>query len=292
MDRKFWVTTICISVACVAIGVTAGILIGQEFFHQDIDYANMDIEHLEDDNDALYQKYQKTDSSKYKSTFKHYELVNISLKKVSEHANVYTVGRGAVDAAGVKQTVRSNYVKNGDSMFFENISASSLVQVAWRFYQKGEEVNIYEGSYKDIESASYSDGKKQSLNKGDYDNTWGKDLTRPSIYIVSSKTVLDGSVSDNNGGYIVSLDLNPSYSVARYVKQMINVSGLKKEPTFESVHIDYTLDSDLTLKQISIKEHYEVSMFGVHDSIGTLVEDFTYDSEKPVPAISENAIYN
>lgn len=291
MNKKFWIPTISVSVVCIALGVTLGILLGQEYFHQEIDYANMDIAHLEDDNDALYQKYLKTDPSKYDS-FKDYELVNISFKKVAEHNNVYTISRGAVDAAGVKQTVRSNYVKNGDSMFFENISASSLVQVAWRFYQNGNDVGIYEGSYKDIESASFKEDKKTSLSKAEYDETWGKDLTRPSIYIISSKTVLSSEKSKVGSDIVVSLDLDPTYSVARYVKQMINVSGLKKKPSFESVHIDFTLSNDLTLKQLSIREHYEVTMFGVHDSIGTLVEDFTYDTEKPVPALNENAIYN
>ena len=291
MTKKFIILTLSIGIPCAALGAVAGVMIGQQHYAPKVDYGAMDIDNLEDDNDATYEKYKKTDASKYLKEFESYELVNIAFKKVGEHDCFHTIGKGMVDASGIKQTIRSNYVKSYDDMFWENISASNLVQVAWRFYQTSNTITTFEGKYKSTETATYTEDKKTDYVANDFEENWGKQLTRPSIYIVSSKTTKKGEVKEQDGNYVVSLDLDPNYSVARYVKQMQRISGLSKPPVFESVHIDFTLDKTLLLKEISINEHYTVSMFGTHDSIGTLVETFTYDEEKSIPTYSEDANY-
>lgn len=283
-------TSIVVSLS-VAGGIATGYYFGRDYFRPAFNYGQYDVDTLEDDIDALYLRYQKTDASLYLSTFEGYELVNIALKNYENEANNYSVVIGDVNAAGVTQTVRSFNIKNGIDLYSESISHSSLVKVAKRFYQSEEIVDVFAGSKIGVESASYSQENKESYGLDEFEEAYGKTFSRASIYIISSQTVLSQSVIDNGDSISIDIDLDPQKSVIRYVKQMSEMSGLSKPPTFDDIHITFTMDKSLTLLKSNIIEHYEVYKFGYHSSTGEMEETYHAGEYLKIPDLDETYAY-
>ena len=96
----------------ITFGVIGGILLGQNVFIVKKDYSKISINDNEDNFDATYEKYKKTSKAKYFDSFSHVELVNIALLKLKEVDHFYTISEGMVNAAGVKQSIASTYIKN------------------------------------------------------------------------------------------------------------------------------------------------------------------------------------
>lgn len=290
VKKNFIITTSVMGTVCLALGLTVGILWGSDFFQEKVDYNAMDINSLEDNNKATFERYEKAGGDY--SKFTAYEIANIGLMKVGMHEHTYSSYYGEVIAAGVKQVVRSSNVKDGNLRFKEDLSTSSLVTCAWRFYQDESYCKVYKGKYKSSTSASYKSDDYTNLTLAEYNDIWGKDLSRASIYIISSKTTKEHKVSRDGENYVLSMEMDPAYCVARYIKQMMMTSGLSKAPIFHSVHLDMNLDKNLNLLDVTITEHYEVSMFGVHDSKAIGNEKYTYDDDSfTIPQLNELATY-
>ena len=302
ITKKALIFGIIVPCTCLAVGgVVLGTMLGKMVFVAEVDHSQIDIKGLEDDQTKLMKKYNGMKDStidEYLSSFKAYELANIGLNKVSEHENVRSVGIGMVlaNVSGLKveQGIRSNYVKVGDEMLQESISASSMVKVAKRFYQNKTEVKYYNGKYKELEKSEFTESSlKETYTLEDYEDVWGRDYTRPTIYIISSKTVLEYTASKDDDNHInVSLELDPFTSVARYVKQMRMMSDLTKDPNFSKVHINFVLDKDLSLLSSHIEETYKTYYMGVWaDTTGTLDETRHYDETIAIPGLSEGCDY-
>ena len=291
--KKFYIITPIVSTVLVGIAITLGIMIGQDTFSQGVDYSSINQDQLEDDNEALMKKYHQTEKANYVKSFKTHELINISLSKVGEHQNVYVRTIGSVNAAGVVQQINGLTIKDNDAYFNESISSSSLVKTAWRFYEDDKNVTSYKGSLKTSLTAAWNESSKKDYTLEEFDELWGRNFTRPSIYIISTKTVnKEYEVSkDDDGNYLCSIDLNPTLGVVRYVKQMSMTSGLKKDPVFHSVHLDFHLDLDLNLLSTNVTESYDVQMFGKHTSNATIQDVYTYDKTITIPELNEDSNY-
>ena len=273
----------------LAAGIAVGVLIAPAWFDKEIDYGNIASDSLEDDPEALMKRYKSASRGSYDTTFKPYEIVNIGLEKIKAETNVYSQQIGVVHAMGVEQTIRATSIKNDGKYFLENISKSDMVPTARRFYQEGDEVKTYKGSNVEKTKADWND-LSSTLTLQEHEDKWGKDLSRPSIYVVSSKTALETSKTEKvSGGYKVSIDLDPVKGVVRYVKQMVNISDVKN-PKFHSVHIEYNLDEDLKLMSLHIKESYSVVMVVKAESEGEINETFHYEA-KEIPELTTNVDY-
>ena len=292
LTKKFYILTGVFGAVFAGIGTLSGVMIGQEVFAVSTDYSSIDLDNLEDDNEALIKKYQSTSKDKYVSTFEPYELVNIGLYNVTQHKSIHIITSGDAIAVGVEQKIRGNFVRDNDEYFSESISSSSLVKVAWRFYEDSSKVDVYSGTVKSAEVANWNEKSKEEFTLERFEETWGRTFERPNIYVISSKTILNDSLTtDSNGNYVVSLDLHTTYSVVRYVKQMQETSGLSKPPTFKSVHLDFTLTPDLEVLEKHVKESYEVMMFGKHQTDAEIVDKYNYDNNWSIPSLSEKADY-
>ena len=198
---------------------------------------------------------------------------------------------GQVNAMGVAQTVRAASIKNKEEYFLENISASSMVQTGKRFYQKDGKVTTYNGENVETTKAKWNETPASELSLEEHEAKWGKDLSRPLIYIISSKTSKETSNSEKTSeGYTVHLDLSPKYSVLRYVRQMVEISPVT-DPVFETVQLTLHLDSNLNLLSTDVDESYSVVMVVTANSVAHLSETYTYDVETPIPALSQDLEY-
>lgn len=288
--------TVGICLSCCGLGVGVGLILNHFLSYESVDYSGLNINDYEDDMDKLVTKYNKTDSNKYLSTFTPNELATLARYKLSQHQYAKYVGIGLVNAAmGVKQTVRSYYLKDGNNYFFESISKSKIVGVNKRFYQDPDKVTIYTGSGSDPEKADWNEDNKQDLSLEDFEEVWGKDLSRCSCFIISSKTTLadQSSAKKEGNNIILSLELDPITSVLRYVKNMKAMSNLDDYPTFHKVHIDMKLDEDLNLLWDKTDETYDVKSFGLtsKNTTGGMEENFTYDVHEEFPDLNTDCDY-
>ena len=298
MNKK---TSVIISTLVGAVliggGIPLGIFLSDLFSFNGVDYSSLDASANEGDAAALIRRYEADKSksaTELSATYSGTELVMIAENNVGEHENTQTIGIGLVNAAmGVKQSIYSSTVKKGDTYFMENLSKSSFVACAKRFYQENDEVKTYTGEIIDEKSATWNETEDSTLTTAEHDAKWGKDLSRSSIYIVSTKTVLSEEVSEEDGNLKVHLSLDPLNSVIRYVKQMVNVSDLSAPPAFHTVDIVYTIDQQMNLLSRDINEVYDVTSFGVvsKNTSGHLVETLYYDGDYQFPSINEHFDY-
>ena len=280
-----------IGVVGISLSAVAGVLIGRNLFKQDA-YAGLDINNAEVDYNEVYVRFKTSNASSYFEDFSHVELANIALLKCNEVNNFYTITNGSVEAAGVKQTIHGTTIRDGDNYFEESISSSSFVKSTNRFYQNDDGVKWYKGKYVDLDSGDYSNPKTTDYTIDEFDDTWGKSLKRACIYIVSNKSCLNSEMKVNeDGNYEISLDLDPTLSVLRYVKQMIMTGGLSEAPVFHSVNLKFTVDKDVNLLTFKTYEVYDVHMvIDAKNSKGSLTQEFKYE-KRDIPTLTDATNY-
>lgn len=276
----------------IAVAVAAGVLVGQNTFKEKMDYSQFDTGEIEVDYSSKYEDFKKTSEDKYFTNFSPIELANIALLKLGDVENFYSTKSGKVLAAGVEQTITAATIKNGNSYFEENISASSIVKAANRFYQEGEEVDWYKGKYISQTKGNYPESSKTNYTLEGFEETWGCTKDRGCAYIISEQTVLESSIKDNDDGTkTIQLEMDPTLSVLRYVKQMKMTGGLSQEPIFHAVHLDITVDTKLVLQEFFSDETYDVHMvIDAKNSNGKISQKFKYE-EKEIPNINTDFNY-
>lgn len=289
------VATILPIVIVAGAGVALGITLSNLLSYEGVNYDDLTIDDYEPNHAALMKKYKETSPDKYFQTFSPDELANIALDKVGEHQYVHSVAIGEVTAVmNVKQSIRSYLIKNNNNYFFENISHSAFVSVQKRFYQDETKVDQYQGDYIDAEHAKWKDKVVESLDLKAFEEKWGRNYSRTSIFIISNKTMLESStVTPEGDNYVISLNLDPTTAVLRYVKQMVATSDLAEPPKFNSMQLDLTVDKDLNLIKTYTTENYDVKSFGL-TSKGTkahLTETFYYDEVMEFPDLQTDCSY-
>lgn len=287
------IVSVSVTVACLAVGAVGGYFLGQHFFKQNqaIDYSKLSAKDFEDDQDALMKRYKASKADDYSKDFKPYELANIATNKFADHDYVVSKTHGTVNAMGVEQSVRATSIKNKDEYFMENISASSMLQTGKRFYQSNGKISTYNGEHVEAEKAKWNETPISELSLEEHEEKWGKQLSRPLIYIISSKTSFDTSTAEKTSeGYTVRLDLSPKYAVLRYVKQMVEISPIK-DPYFHSIQLHLYLDANLNLLKSEVEESYSVVMVVTAESVAHVSDIYTYDVETPVPALNQDLEY-
>ena len=293
MKKKIKVSTIVTtSIVCtvaIASGLILGIYFGKNMSEPKTNYEGFHIDNYEDDNDALYQRFLANQAV---DAYKPYELVNIAIEKFARNEHTKTVTHGQVDAAIVKQMIYAEDVRDGNEYYTESLSYSSIVKCGVRFYQHEDSIDEYTATKVEKDgSATFSERNKATVSYQEHEDNWGKTLNRPVIFIISSKTVLDCATFKTDTGYDITLSLDPTLSVLRYVKQMKSISDLKRYPEFNSVNVTFSLDKDLNLVQMKTVEDYVVYVVGKNESIGTLTVDYYHDVSDKIPSLKENYPY-
>lgn len=276
-------------------GVAIGITLSNLLSYDSVNYDNLTINDYEPNHAALMKRYKETKPDKYFTTFTPDELANIALDKVGEHQYVHSFAIGEVKAVmNVRQSVRSYTIKNNNDYFYETISHSSFVSVQKRFYQDATKIDQYVGDYVDAEHAKWKDKVVESLDNATFEEKWGRTYARPSVFIISNKTILDGSlVKQDDNNYVITLNLDTTTAVLRYIKQMIATSDLAEAPKFNSLELNLTVDKNLNLISTYTNENYDVKSFGL-TSKGTkanVLETFYYDEVMEFPDLQTDCSY-
>ena len=145
----------------------------------------------------------------------------------------------------------------------------------------------------EVENADWSNASQKNYTTDAYEDTFGKPVSRTSVYIISSKSVLsDGtSIEKTDDGYTITMNMDTTKSIVRYVKRMMNISNSKVN-SFEYVRLTYHVDNDFNLISTTYNERYAAGMGGVSATCtGELNTYYFTGSETEIPAINTNTIY-
>lgn len=293
--HKTLIITTSVCLVLTLVGGSLGYFLGKRFFVSSVDYSNLDANSLEDDNTLVYQQfnsYQDQDKTpeEYIANFTPYQLANAAFYQSGKEIDAKVVGAGQVIAGGAKQKIMSYHLKKDNDYFFESVS-TGLVTVAKRFYQN-DEVKWYQGKLDKSGIVAWNASSEVVNTVEDFTTSWGKDLSRPTVYIISSKTTLATStVTKDDDHLIISLDLDPIFSVVRYVKQMVMMSSLEADPVFNTINFTLTLDSNFRIVEAAATESYRVKKFGWNDATGYLKETTTYQVDEDIPDINTGIVY-
>lgn len=298
-------TIVGVIVGGLAVGFGGGFLIGHFAKPKVPDFDNIDPNAQEDDNSGLLERYNSCKSNGKDPTqeFTIPELANISLQKFESYEHTCTYGYGTVKSA-VNLDIRDCSMRNGNEFFQESLSKSNQgaivnVVVAQRDYQHGIEegsnVDTYLGTIKDynVENADWSSATTQTRTTNEYEDEFGKTLNRTSIYIISSKSVLEdgSSVVKTSDGYTITMNLDTVKGVARYRKRMIGISHSEIK-SFEYVHLTYYVDNDFNLTKSVVNERYAAGMGGVSATCtGELNTYYFTGTVMEIPEIPNPTVY-
>lgn len=284
----------CLIVGFLAVGALGGLYLSKILLVPQEIYEFGD----EDNIEELLDKYSKLDpTSDLTSSLKSNEFVNLAAYNHQQEKYAYSQQFGLVDAKLATTDIRVTNIKNDKSYFTENLSycKMDLAKAGRRFYQSETEVQNYNGP--DVEKdgniykSSWSLEETKTIDE--HAEKWGKDLSRPLIYNISSSTVLDGSTCElKDEMYLITMDLDPKNSGGRYKAQMNSISGVTNVQ-FKTIHIVFNITKDLHFKSFTVTETYSVRKMGIDtDSTGTINEYFEYGEERKIPDINENFAYN
>lgn len=288
----------CLIVGFLAIGALGGLYLSKILLVPEEIYEFGD----EDNIEEILGKYKKLDpTSDLTSSLKSYEFVNLAAYNHQQEKYAYSQQFGYVDAGVASTDIRVTNIKNDKNYFTENLSYcdskafGNFAKAGRRFYQSEIEVQNYNGPNVEKDGNIYKSSWSLEETKtiDEHSEKWGKDLSRPLIYNISSSTVLDGSTCElKNEMYLITMDLNPKNSGGRYKAQMNSISGVTNVQ-FKNIHIVFNITKDLHFKSVAVTETYSVRKIGIDtDSTGTLNEYFIYGEERKIPEINENFTYN
>lgn len=285
--------------SAVGVGVGGGALIKREFTEPEKDYSGFDVSVYNINEDELIEKVEGyTNKQLAYSALTPVDLVNYALVTYKRFENSYSFGYGLADTV-VAQDIRNACIKNGDVVFEESVSKSSIVGVANRYIQrtKGGDVELYaapeNGPEIIIDSAVCGYGKTPTIYTADkYRELYGRTPHDMFNYIIhkdsivsSEKKVLD------SGDYEFTLIADPDIATYNYQFQMETLSHLSKKPSFSSCKLTFVTSKDFVLKNLTTDEVYTAVM-GFPATINSHIE-YTYFAGEyyKIPEINENFDY-
>ena len=248
--------------------------------------------------ESLMTKYEKLSDKTINGvrSYSDTDVITIVLEKYRKQEYCWSIATGNANTI-VTQTIRNAQIKSGDEFFEEQLSYSSVVDVANRTLQHGVNGNLelYKGGCINPEVANYSGSSPRNFSKDAYKDYLGKTLDEMFIYIISDKTVLESSRTVKGDEGTIKFSLNPNLSTFYYKTQMKNISGLSNLPPFSEVKLEFTYDTNLNLKKLHVDETFTATKEGIPVPATThnIIDNYYHAGEEmEIPAINENINYS
>ena len=246
-----------------------------------------------------------------------YKLINYSLNNFANAKYSLVIGKGQAVAMGVSQNIESATFRTPDVIFNQNVSSSSVVSTANRYYDKmNNEVIQYECSKKEdwanasSTTANYDDyiarfgkllsgiyyctkdsektpisDKFLSLEKTEYESSNDASkfpVNSIIIYAIASKTINKSSLEKVGENYKVTLSLKKT-GESYYSVQMKTTGGLKSAPVFDpSVNkLEFTLDSELNIISSVFTDKYKADVGLMSADTTQTLTQYYYHGDTP-----------
>lgn len=279
----------------IVLGIVCGVIVGTYLSPATVDASryNYDVSTLLDDVDSIKTEASGKSPIEMGAT----KSCVLAFDKTFNESRVKVVGKGSVVAMGVTQSIDALAIRNGDTIYTENVSVSKFAQALNRYYVYGDDISHYSGKINGNTVAwnTTPDNTKSDSVKTmeQYKTKFGSTINEYMTYIVSSKTVTSASevTKGDDGLYTFTLSLDKSKSVVNYVKTMKETGGLSSYPDFtEDPKITVTIDENYRIIKFVSSEKYKVSVGIMVDSSGSLTNMFYYDQDFAIPKITDNSV--
>lgn len=204
-----------------------------------------------------------------------YQLLNYALHKQAAYPYALTLGRGSATAAGVTQNILSATYSTPDVIYNQNVSSSSIVHTANRFYDYLDgTVHSYHGSTEeDLPTATevpYTYDDFMQINGKLFQGSYYCTATTDSSEVDDAHPVADRYLSHNKEDYDASED-KTKHHVTGVVIYMIGPRTVKSESIEQNeegykIHVELYTDEDKanntdTTKKINTgTSYYSVQM--------------------------------
>ena len=246
-----------------------------------VDYSLFSEESLKDDGKAVYESLLA--SGKPITALSAGELFVAGEYVLSLQEHYYATTVGAIQPSiGSKQDIWGYKKKTGSVYECESASKGMLsLAEKYSYNTETKTAQIYKATKVSVNDTSYPENPTWTMNLEDYKKEYGTDPDAPCVpYIVSSKTVVFGSESVKSlggGKFEIRFNLSNDSSVINYIKQVKHMSGLQDYPTFKSITVTATINSNYEFEKIRYDESYSVVYFGVMATCSGYVENtFVY----------------
>ncbi len=268
--KGFWSTTITLTIS-IAIGAGAGVLLHNTHNQTSTSMGSgtegyipttAEVNKMVANNTDFVKEYQD----------KAYELLNYSFIKQASYSYSLTIGKAQVVSSGVTQNIKSATYATPQAIYNQNVSASSIVATANRFY---DNMNGNVDCYLQSKPEDWKKGEEPTTySYDDYMQKYGK-LLKGSYYCTSvtsaaelteATPVSDRYLTDNASEYDASSEKS-KHHVNGVVIYMIGPSSVKSS-TIEKNTDGYNITLDLytdedrkTISNISTgNSYYSVQM--------------------------------
>lgn len=279
----------------ILVGMFCGVTVGLYFGPKSIDpnRYNFEVSALLDDVDEIRNEASGKTPVELGAT----KSCVLAFDTTFNESRVKVVGRGSVTAIGITQSISALTIRMNDKLYYENVSVSTVKKLINRYYVEGENILHYGGNLSGNivtwnttpDNTGANDIKTMTQYKAKFGSTMNEYMT----YIVSSKTVnSEGAVTINDdGNYAFTLTLDKSKSVVNYVKTMKATGGLSSYPDFTSdPRVDIIIDANYRILRFESHEEYAVPMGLSVNTVGTLVNTFSYDEDFVMPKITDKSV--
>lgn len=297
---KTWVLYTIIGASALAVGASGGVIYKRVIAEPTENITGFNPDLCKPNTEELFEKFNKAGSvDAAVKSMEPFEIVNYSFEKYKQCEYSVSFCTGLADTA-VKQYVRSGQIKRGSNYFEEQISKSSMVGVAKRMFQEGEQANtrVYNetGSgnvvVDDIDAyATYMD-EPIDYTYEEYKVAWGRNLPDMSIYLIASSTVESQEIKKEENCYKVTLSLQPVKGAYNYRFQMKTISDLASLPPFTLLDLTYWLDSDLTIVKMNEHSKFTATMVGISAPVENNINYYYFPNKQmEFPKLDEKLDY-
>lgn len=290
-----------IGASALAVGAGGGVIYKRCFVAPSEKIIGFDPDNCKPDVDKLIADVEKVGNPKQVvQKFRPFEVATYAFEKYKRCEYSVSVCSGLAKTI-INQEVRSAQVKRGSTYFEEQISKSSMVGVAKRMIQEGDkdvEVKVYNETSSDAVNisgdtihASYK-SNPDIYSYADYKAAWGRNLPDMSIHLIGETTVENEKLENVDGGYKITLDLQPQKGGYNYRYQMKTISGLDDYPSFQYLAVTFYITENLVMKALNEQCKYHALM-GVSVDIENNIDYYYFPQrEYKIPNLNEDFDYS
>lgn len=258
------------------------------------------IEELVEDNQVVEDLVSQS-VGKTPDRFSAVQVYNIAEYKLNNSENFLKLMTGTVhNSMSGTQIMKSEKIKVGNEYCFNKMSPNLSLSLAnvcsqVRYNSATQEIKVAEnGTWIDTSEANlkaqFHTFENWSIEK--YQETFN---ISPSIvlpYIISSNVCFEENVSavskNSDGSYSFDINLSGDFlalAASYYTYEIKFSSGLTDNPTWKTLDMTVTVDSNFNFVSIEYKEVYDMLYLGISVTVtDTFSETFEFDD---IPAISE-----
>lgn len=290
-----------IGASALAVGAGGGVIYKRCFVPPSEKIVGFDPDNCRPDGDQLIADVEKVGNPKQAvSKFRPFEIASYAFEKYKRCEYSVSVCSGVASTI-IKQDIRSAQVKRGSTYFEEQISKSSMVGVAKRMIQEGDkdvEVKVYNETSSDDVIISDSQVHASFNSQPDtytydaYKEAWGRNLPDMTVLLIGESTVENEKLENIDGGYKITLELQPQKGSYNYRYQMQTISGLDDLPTFQYLTVTFFITDDLQMKSLNEKCKYHALMGVSVDIENDITYSYFPNREFKIPSLTEDFDYS